>query len=98
MQNRAKPRGCWSLTADNGQLFTPVLLPDLDIQPLDFLVQGRERNAELFGGFGLVPAALFEHVDDDTALAVFHDLEERRVGTMLHEREFGSAAYHLIGQ
>ncbi len=50
-------------------------LLDLNIQALDFLVQGGERDVKAFGGLGLVPVTLFEHVEDDVAFAVFHDVE-----------------------
>src|SRR5208337_537222 len=76
----------------------PPLLLDLDAQALDLLVQGGQRNAELLGGFGLVPAAFFQHVGDDAPLAVFHDLKQRRIRTMVHERELGAAPHHVVGQ
>jgi hypothetical protein len=55
-------------------------LLDLDIQALDFLVEGGERDAELLGSVGLVPVAALQLVDDDAALDVFEDVEERGVG------------------
>ncbi len=54
---------------------------------------------EVFGGFGLVPSAFFQHVDDDAAFALFHDLEERGVGAGLVERgELVESADEVIGQ
>ena len=32
---------------------------DVDVQPLNFLIQGRQGDSQALGGFGLVPAAFF---------------------------------------
>ena len=48
-------------------------LADFDVQALDLLVEGRERNAELLGGVGLVPVATLQLLDDDAAFDVFED-------------------------
>src|SRR5271157_4518072 len=58
----------------------PFVLLDLHVQPLDLLVERRERDAKAVGGFSLAPAAFFQHVADDAALAVFDDLEQRGLG------------------
>src|SRR5215831_21213640 len=57
----------------------PQLLFDLDIEALDFLIQGGERNVEALGGFCLIPTAFFEHVDNDVSLAFFHNIEKRSI-------------------
>src|ERR1039458_4157615 len=67
----------------DGPILVMVLLADLDCQALDLLIQGGKGDAEPLCGFGLVPAALFEHVDDDAPLAVFHDSEQRRARTRI---------------
>src|SRR5580698_9164404 len=75
------------VTAAAECLATPVffaLFLDFDIQPLDLLIQGREGDMEALGGVGLVPATFLQHVGDDAALAIFHDLKQRSVGTVLH--------------
>src|ERR1035438_4159307 len=76
----------------------PVLLLDLSIQALDFLVQGGEWNAEAVGGFGLVPAAFFQHVADDAAFAVFNDFEERGVSALFHDGKLAAPANEIVGQ
>ena len=60
-------------------------LADFYVEPLDFLIQRREWDAELLGSFGLVAVAAFELVHDDAALDVFHYVEERGVGAVLEE-------------
>ncbi len=37
-----------------------TFLADLDIQPLDLLIQRGERHAQAFGGFGLAPVGLLQ--------------------------------------
>src|ERR1019366_4613147 len=76
----------------------PVLLLDLNIQALDFLVQSGEWNAESVGGFGLVPAAFFQHIADDAAFAVFNDFEERGVRALFHDGKLAAAANEIVGQ
>ena len=56
-----------------------ALLADLDIQVLDLLIQGGERDVEAFGGFGLAPTAFLEAALDDAAFVVVDDFEERGV-------------------
>jgi len=63
----------------------PVFLLDLDGQPFDFLIQRGERYVEAFRRFGLVPAALLQHVNDGPPLAVFHDAEQRTIIDMLEK-------------
>jgi len=55
---------------------------DLDVEALDFLVEGAQRDVELLGGVGLVPVAALELFDDDAALDVFEDVEEGGVGVV----------------
>src|SRR5450756_1587986 len=76
----------------------PVLLLDLDGQPFDFLIQRGERDVEAFRRFGLVPAALLQHVDDDPPFAVFHDAEQRgpRIRTQSWNR--AAPAHDVVGQ
>src|SRR5580692_5000654 len=52
---------------------------DFYVQALDLLVERAERDVELLGGVGLVPVAAFEFLNDDAALDVFEDVEERGV-------------------
>ena len=67
-----------------GQLIA-VALFDLDVEALDLLVQGGERDLEVLGGFGLVPVAALQAVGDDAALDLFHQVEEGRVGLMVEQ-------------
>jgi len=53
-----------------------VLFLDLDVQPFNFLIQGRKRHVKAFRGLSLIPATLFQHVDDDASLTIFHDVEQ----------------------
>jgi uncharacterized membrane protein len=57
-------------------LIPRTFLPDLNIEPLDLLVQRGKRNVEALGGVSLIPAALLQHVDDQTALAVFNNFKQ----------------------
>src|SRR5690348_1243915 len=50
----------------------------IDTEALDFLIECGEWDHEALGGFGLVPSCALEHVDDDAALDLVHDLKERR--------------------
>src|SRR5712664_556683 len=49
----------------------------IDAETLDFLIERGERDHEALGGFSLVPSSALEHVDDDAALDLVHDLEKR---------------------
>src|SRR5579871_771922 len=95
--------GMWKMAFDcvsfykSGELLSDFLL-NLDVQPFDFLVEGGERNAEALGGVGLVPAALFQHVNDDVTLAVFHNVKERSVSSRFDCRELRRASGNRIGQ
>jgi hypothetical protein len=51
-------------------------LADLDVEALDLLVEGGQRDVELLCGVGLIPIAALEFLDDDAALDVFEDVEE----------------------
>ena len=48
-----------------------------DAQPLDLLIEGRERNLKPLGSFGLIPVGAFQHVHDHAPLDLFHDLKQR---------------------
>src|SRR5579864_4813034 len=61
------------------RLFSSFFL-DIDVQTLDLLVQGGKWDVEALGRVGLIPVTLFQHLDDDLPLAIFHDVEERCVG------------------
>src|SRR5690349_15703708 len=61
------------------------LFTDLDVQPLDLLVERRERDAEALGCLGLVPLHLLEHVGDDASLALLDDLEQGRIGGIFEQ-------------
>jgi hypothetical protein len=75
-----------------------ALFADLDVEALDLLVERGERDAELLGGVGLVPVAALELLDDDAALDVFEDVEERGVGVVLEQRVLEAAAGDVAGQ
>src|ERR1700752_4315366 len=57
-------------------LFVAAAAPDINPQALDLLIQGGKRDQKALRGFGLVPAAPFEHVHDDASLDFVNDLEE----------------------
>src|SRR5277367_2250047 len=48
-------------------------------QALDFLIQRGERDHKTLGGFRLIPAGALEHVHNDAAFDLIHDLKERRL-------------------
>ena len=74
-----------------------VVLSNLHVQPLDFLVQGGERDVEAVSGLGLVPVALLQHVANDAALAVFDDLEQRGVRRMVYDGELAARPVYQPG-
>src|ERR1035438_721478 len=76
----------------------PAALPNLDVQALDLLVQRGERDAELLRGLGLVAVAALQFVDDDAALDVFHDVEERRVGAVLEQARRVAGTRQVAGE
>jgi hypothetical protein len=91
-------RGCgesWRNERESG-LFSPFSL-DLDIESLDFLVQGGQWNLEPFSGLGLVAIALFQHVGDYAALALLNDVEQGSVGALFKDGEHRITIYDLIG-
>jgi hypothetical protein len=67
-----------SLARGGRKAFVAAAAPtDINAQPLDFLVEGRERNEKTFRGFGLIPVGTFEHINDNAALDLIHDLKKR---------------------
>src|ERR1035441_3642377 len=56
------------------------LLPNLDIQPLDLLIQRRQRHVQAFRRFRLAPAALFQPIDDGPPFVFIAYLEQRCIG------------------
>src|SRR5258706_13124879 len=82
------------LFADGGgeSLVGAAATAHVDAETLDFLIERGERDHEALGGFGLVPSSALEHVDDDAALDLVHDLEKgrlRMVGTGARPRLTG---------
>ena len=53
----------------------PSLFLDLDIQPLDLLIERGKWHPEVFRRFGLVPVALFQHLGDEVSLAILDHVE-----------------------
>jgi len=76
----------------------PRLLLDLNTQALDFLIQSGKRHVEAFCGLGLVPIALLQHVQDDVAFAVLHDVKQRCITAVFEQRERGAASHDRIGK
>src|ERR1039458_1526543 len=76
----------------------PALFADLDGEAFDLLVEGRERNAELLGSLSLVAVAALELFDDDAALDVFEDVEERGVGVVFEQCVLEAAPGDVAGQ
>src|SRR5260370_292495 len=74
------------------------LLPDLDVQPLDLLVERGKRNVKTLGSLGLVPVALLQHFYNQTALVVFHYLEQGRVRVMFEHRSGRASAHQVVGK
>src|SRR6266849_4304053 len=60
-------------------LIATAAAADIYAEALDFLIQRGKRNHEALGGFGLVPAGAFQHVNNDTPLDLVHDLKEGRL-------------------
>src|ERR1700733_7517994 len=75
-----------------------LLLANFDVQPLDLLIQGGERDAELLCRLGLVPVGAFELVDDYAALDVPEDCEERRIRLVLQQGSRVRTARQLPGK
>ena len=57
------------------RLIADTLL-DLDVKPLDLLVQRREWNAKVLRCLGLIPVTALKTVSDDALLDLFHHVEE----------------------
>ena len=53
---------------------------DVDLQALDFLIEGGKGDLEALGGIGLAPIGARQHIENDLALASFHDLKKRLPG------------------
>src|ERR1700749_5064292 len=75
-----------------------LLLAYFDIQPLDLLIQSRQRNTELFGSLSLVPVATLQLVDDDAPFNVLEDVEEGRICIMLQQGSGVETARQLAGK
>src|ERR1051326_653026 len=52
-----------------------AFFPDLNIEPLDLLVQSGKRNVEAFRGISLVPVAFLQHSDDQAAFAILNNFK-----------------------
>ena len=70
----------------------------LDIEALDFLVQRRERDVELFCGVGLIAVAALKFFDNDAAFNVFEDIEERGARIVFEQRILEAASGDVAGQ
>ena len=71
---------------------------DFYVEALDFLVERRERDAEVFGGLGLVPVAALETVGYDATLDLLHQVEEGGVGFVFEQARRVSIAGELRGK
>src|SRR5208282_1690204 len=89
---------CETWIPDYWPVLPAPLLLDLNIQPADFLVQGRERNVEAFGGFGLIPVTAFQHVGDDAAFEVSDNFKQGSIRRRIVHAEGRTASQHGIGQ
>src|SRR5690242_12351196 len=76
----------------------PQLLADFNVQPLDLLVERRQRDPEALRGLRLVPVALLQHVGDDPPLAFLHHLEQGGVGAMLEHLEARASTDNVVRQ
>src|SRR5271165_447078 len=92
----------WATTPNESRSLPPPLLSALfaylDVEALDFLVERGEWDAELLGGVGLVPVAALQFFDDDAALDIFEDVEERGVGVVFEKGILEAAAGDVAGQ
>jgi hypothetical protein len=75
-----------------------VSLLDLYVEAFDLLVEGGERDTEVFGGFGLIPVAALEPVSYDASLDLFHQVEERGVGFVFEQAGGVGVAGELRGE
>src|ERR1051325_11740751 len=71
-------RGLGRMEPSGGLSCSP--LSDLDIQPLDLLIQRRKRNPQSLGCRRLAPVGGLQLLDDLAALIIRDDLKERSVG------------------
>ena len=90
-QVRTHGPGAPSLPGNEVRLVADALA-NFDVEALDLLVERGERDAELLGGVRLIPVAALEFFDDDAALDVFENVEERGVGVVLEKRILKAAA------
>src|ERR1017187_2378380 len=63
----------------------PSALLDLHTQPLDLLVQRRQRNLEVLRRLGLVPVASLQPVRNDAPLDLLHQVEQARVRPVVQQ-------------
>src|SRR6267154_1118772 len=57
-------------------LITAAAAADVNAEPFDFLIERGKGNQKTLGGLSLVPVGALQHVNDDAALDLVHDLEE----------------------
>src|SRR5690349_7500909 len=57
-------------------LIPGAFFPDLNIEPLDLLVQRGEGNVEALRRVRLVPVALLQHAHDQAAFAILNDFKK----------------------
>ncbi len=69
--------GEFLLPRGGGKGFVPAAtVARVNPQPLDFLIERGKRNQEAFRRFCLVPTGALEHVHDNAALDLVHDLKK----------------------
>src|SRR2546430_945489 len=64
---------------------------DINSETLDFLIEGGKRNHKSLGGFGLVPAGALQHINNNPALDLVHDLEQGRLRMVRRRTRTGLA-------
>src|SRR5438270_3058019 len=71
----------YSLLSDRGDkcFVAAAAAAHVDTQALDLLVQRREWNHKSLSRFCLIPGGALEHIGDNPALYLVHDLEQRRM-------------------
>src|ERR1017187_5154360 len=77
--------GGWGDAPAMGKFLVSPALLDLHTQPLDLLVQRRQRNFEVLRRLGLVPVASLQPVRDNAPLDLLHQVEETRIRAMIEQ-------------